>query len=139
MVEGDIIVGINNTATSKLTHKEVHDILREVGNTFFLGVIRFFFYLIKSNSFSLHFFSSSTKLSAHDDHLLPPQPPHPPTPSPVNFIPIREGSPAILIQAPDDEIIELFNAEMDDVDHQIAELISGETEVLKDHNVLGLV
>lgn len=116
MNEGDIIVRINNTAVSKLTHREAHDILREVGNTFFLGVI-----------------------SAHDDHLLPPQPPHPPTPSPVNFIPIREGSPSILIQAPNDEIIEVINPEMDDVDHQIAELMSGETEVLKDHNVLGYV
>lgn len=97
-----------------------------------------------SGSYSLNqisYFSLTKSLllfqSAHDDGLQLPQPPHPPTPSPVNFIPIREGSPAILIQAPDD--YEVFNAEMDDVDHQIADLISGETEVLKDHNVLGLV
>lgn len=51
MIEGDIIVRINSTAASKLSHKEAHDILREVGNTFFLGVIRFLFLIQLSFKF----------------------------------------------------------------------------------------
>lgn len=42
LMEGDIIVRINETPTINLTHPDIHALLKKSGNNFMLGVRRYF-------------------------------------------------------------------------------------------------
>lgn len=119
---GDVVVRINDIPTANLTHQEAHLFLNEAGNTFVLGVLRAKDDTASSTSTAsspantIQSFSTASTASIAS--------PLPKTPSPKR---------------------QLFNAKnLDDIipdepitDEQIAELLSGEAEVLKGVNILG--
>lgn len=122
---GDVVVRVNDTPTSNLNHSEAHEVIMACGNNFVMGILR------------------------PDDGTNPA------------VIDIEQGiiensqSPYQQIQTPDSQAysdmsemtIETNRTESrnEDVqvpdisDDHIAELMSGEAEVLKEHNVIGLV
>lgn len=124
---GDVIVRINDTPTVNLNHHNAHEIIMGCANTFVLGVIR-------------------PDESAENGEAIPTEG------APVDFDVHENGS--VFSQARPDsqaysEYSELTNGsngpdsisgELEPqkfTDDRIAEIMSGEAEVLKDHNVIG--
>lgn len=121
MEVGDIVVRVNDTATSNLNHDAAHEVIITCGNNFVMGILR------------------------PDDG----------TNSPVVPDENTSQSPYQQTQTPDSQVysdmseitIETNRTESrnddervpDISDDHIAELMSGEAEVLKEHNVIGLV
>lgn len=124
---GDVIVRINDSPTVSLNHHDAHEIIVGCANTFVLGVIR-------------------PDEDAQNGETVPTEG------APVNFEVNENGSPGSQAR-PDSqaysEYSELTNGsnghdsisgELEPqkmTDEQIAEMMSGEAEVLKEHNVIG--
>uniref|UniRef100_A0A1B0DN69 Uncharacterized protein n=1 Tax=Phlebotomus papatasi TaxID=29031 RepID=A0A1B0DN69_PHLPP len=120
MKVGDIVVRINDTPASNLSHLDAHNVLLAAGNNFMLGVLR-------------------ENEEDHDQQVLNTEPVAPEKPP-------AEISPPTITAPVDEAIIEEPALEQveeklkDDIvsDDQIAEIISSEAEVLKEHNVIGV-
>ncbi|XP_055903886.1 titin isoform X2 [Eupeodes corollae] len=119
----DVIVRINDEATSPMTHDEAHRVISGCGNVFFLGIQRAeedtedqkFFPIIAANPEPIR---SPTPSSIHSKEL---------SRSPLPMIEDRKTvSP--MIEEPVNQV----------EDEEIASLLSAEAEVLDEHNVVGV-
>ncbi|XP_053956555.1 fibrous sheath CABYR-binding protein isoform X2 [Anastrepha ludens] len=133
MREGDVIVRINDTATSPLSHDEADKVIRHCGNVFYIGVQR-----------------------EGEDELVPKMFPvlgleRPPTPQDFLDVSGRKSPlPRQLedsAESPTEYLSDLperpssvlsEQTEIKLVEEEIAAVLSGESEVLKEHNVIGI-
>lgn len=157
--EGDIVVRINDTSTIDLGHFDVHEIIMSCANCFVLGVRRrgeaddeevapavvpshsaCFEPIDEGTLFGQSQSPCSQTISELSDHTVngncaesidrevvwkvpPPEPAPQPKPAPItNDKPIPNG-----VKYTDGEV----------TDDLIAEIMSGEAEVLKEHNIIG--
>lgn len=111
---GDVIVRINDEPTSPLTHAEAHVVISNCGNQFFFGIQRED--PLEDGQCSMEFIPITS-------------PPRSPLPDHI-FEPI-ENSADVIVE-------EEFEEKKDAVDEEIAAVMSGEAEVLKEHNVIGV-
>lgn len=171
MLVDDIIVRINETPTSGLTHLEANALLKHAGNNFMLGIIRLVIlsFGIFLNLIILIIYRICR--NTEEEESLPQSPITSPelilseksfetSPKPTenemqqiiddcnnddnNDIDFHQQN---LLKTPELNSVELeneinnnttnINTDDDVHDDLIAEIISGEAEVLKDHNVLG--
>ncbi|XP_018793530.1 PREDICTED: RE1-silencing transcription factor isoform X3 [Bactrocera latifrons] len=133
LCEGDVIVRINDTATSPLTHEEADKVIRHCGNVFYIGVQR-----------------------EGEEQLVPKMFPvygaERPT-TPPTFIDVSGRKSPIPPQLEDDVVLQTEilpelperpssvlseQTEIKLVEEEIAAVLSGESEVLTEHNVLGV-
>uniref|UniRef100_A0A034WEU5 PDZ and LIM domain protein Zasp n=1 Tax=Bactrocera dorsalis TaxID=27457 RepID=A0A034WEU5_BACDO len=133
LCEGDVIVRINDTATSPLTHEEADKVIRHCGNVFYIGVQRegeeqlvpkmFPVYGAERPTTPLTFIDVSGRKSP-----IPPQ-----------LEDEAELQTEILPELPERPSSVLSEqTEIKLVEEEIAAVLSGESEVLTEHNVLGL-
>ncbi|XP_065360513.1 uncharacterized protein Zasp67 [Calliphora vicina] len=136
LMEGDVIVRINDTAASPLTHEETNKIIKGCGNVFFFGVQR----------------------ENEEEYTTPKAfPVTGRVSSPKSFLEARAGSttPPVIIDTQKEEEVKLNEAdyisdleerpcsvlsedsERKLVEEEIAAVLSGESEVLKEHNTMG--
>lgn len=125
MKVGDVVVRVNDVPTSNLNHNEAHEVILKCGNNFVMGILR----PDQEGSCT----SVDDSESCHNENGL---------------------SPFQQIQTPDSQAYSEFSGLTTDTtrtesrseidcqppeisDDHIAELISGEAEVLKEHNVIG--
>ncbi|XP_067644636.1 titin homolog isoform X2 [Eurosta solidaginis] len=138
--EGDVIVRINDTATSPLSHDEADKLIRGAGNVFFIGVQR-----------------------EGDDEEVPKIFPvlnieRPPTPQDFSDLNGRKSPIPRQLAFEEEEKPEVLkaerlsspkrqdrsssvlseNTEIKLFEEEIAAVLSGESEVLKEHNVMGV-
>ncbi|CRL04620.1 CLUMA_CG017688, isoform A [Clunio marinus] len=106
--EGDVVVRINDKPTINMTHEDAHFELVAAGNEFTLGVLR------------------ATNVLPEVDIIV-------------------EEAPTVTTVAPTEIEVQKEQARIDKIipdasvtDEEIAELLSGEAEVLKGHGVLGV-
>ncbi|XP_059615013.1 titin isoform X2 [Phlebotomus argentipes] len=114
---GDVVVRINDTPASSLSHLEAHNVLLAAGNNFMLGVIRE---------------NEQDAIAAPDESVTIGNPAAEVPALPAN---IQEQT---IIEEPTQEAIEEKLMDVVVTDDQIAEVISSEAEVLKEHNVIGV-
>ncbi|XP_055381011.1 golgin subfamily A member 6-like protein 1 isoform X2 [Condylostylus longicornis] len=122
---GDIIVRINDISASPLTHNEAHDVILHCGNTFFFGVKR---------ETEDHPNSEQQQMSDEYEQNVEVTLPSPeirqnPEDNSVSLS-IKVKSPQLQKQNAIDEEERL--------EQEIAEILSEEKEVLKEHNVVGI-
>ncbi|XP_054733681.1 titin-like [Anastrepha obliqua] len=133
MREGDVIVRINDTATSPLSHDEADKVIRHCGNVFYIGVQR-----------------------EGEDELVPKMFPVlglERSPTPQDFLDVsgrKSPLPRQLedsAESPTEYLSDLperpssvlsEQTEIKLVEEEIAAVLSGESEVLKEHNVIGV-
>ncbi|KAI9588220.1 calponin homology domain-containing protein DDB_G0272472 isoform X2 [Glossina fuscipes] len=128
---GDVIVRINDTATLPLTHEETDKLIRSCGNVFFLGISR--------EDEVEEVLENEMQLSATNEYAV-------------------QSEAKSLLEVPDviatvhHESDNEYLSEQDDrpcsalsedterkmVEEEIAAVLSGETQMLSDHNVMGL-
>lgn len=111
---GDVIVRINDESTSPLSHAEAHVVISNCGNQFFFGIQRE--EPLEDGQCSMEFIPIySPPRSPLPEHLF----------EPINSAP--------------DIVVEEVNGEKNDaVDEEIAAVLSGEAEMLKEHNIIGV-
>lgn len=121
-MEGDVVVRINDKPTIHMTHEDAHHELIAAGTEFVLGVLRLFGLFFIVREFQDHW------LLLRATSLLPQGD-------------LVDEAPAVTIVAPNDvDVLERIDKIIPDAsvtDEAIAELLSGEAEVLKGHGVLG--
>lgn len=129
MKPGDLVVRINDTPTINLTHQEVHDLIISAGNNFVMGIRR------PEEEVPLHISESNhtdekilNDVTDQSTLLLEERPIQ--TPESQAFSEMSE----MTINSFSDTQSE---AKSTATDEHIAEVLSGEAEVLKDHNVIG--
>uniref|UniRef100_A0A1B0B927 PDZ domain-containing protein n=1 Tax=Glossina palpalis gambiensis TaxID=67801 RepID=A0A1B0B927_9MUSC len=128
---GDVIVRINDTATLPLTHEETDKLIRSCGNVFFLGISR--------EDEVEEVLENEMQLSATNEYAV-------------------QSEAKSLLEVPDviatvhQESDNEYLSEQDDrpcsalsedterkmVEEEIAAVLSGETQMLTEHNVMGL-
>ncbi|XP_039963697.1 uncharacterized protein LOC120776781 isoform X2 [Bactrocera tryoni] len=133
LCEGDVIVRINDTATSPLTHEEADKVIRHCGNVFYIGVQRegeeqlvpkmFPVYGAERPTTPLTFIDISGRKSP-----IPPQL--------EDEVELRTEILPELPERPSSVLSE--ETEIKLVEEEIAAVLSGESEVLTEHNVLGV-
>ncbi|KAM7358408.1 Z band alternatively spliced PDZ-motif protein 67 isoform 3-T3 [Cochliomyia hominivorax] len=137
LMEGDVIVRINDTAAAPLTHDETNKMIKGCGNVFFFGV--------KRENEEKYITPKSFPVSEHFS-------------SPKSFMEAKAGSstPPVLLNATNEEKAKPYEVDYIDnleerpcsvlsdeserklVEEEIAAVLSGESEVLKEHNTLGV-
>lgn len=141
MQVGDIVVRVNDTPTSNLNHDAAHEVIVNCGNNFVMGVMR------RDENDG----SESVCSEAFNDLCASPQFRQMQTPDSVTFSDMSDMTIETARtdsrvsngcgRGPQQQQQHLTHHEADaaaDIsEDQIAELISGEAEVLKDHNVIG--
>ncbi|XP_012159445.1 titin isoform X3 [Ceratitis capitata] len=133
--EDDVIVRINDTATSPLSHDEADKVIRSCGNVFYIGVQReseeepvpkMFPVLSAERSLTPPAISDMTGRKSPIPRQLAVESPPPPETELLPDLPERPCS--VLSEQSEIKLVE----------EEIAAVLSGESEVLKDHNVLGV-
>uniref|UniRef100_W8B0A7 PDZ and LIM domain protein Zasp n=1 Tax=Ceratitis capitata TaxID=7213 RepID=W8B0A7_CERCA len=133
--EDDVIVRINDTATSPLSHDEADKVIRSCGNVFYIGVQReseeepvpkMFPVLSAERSLTPPAISDMTGRKSPIPRQLAVESPPPPETELLPDLPERPCS--VLSEQSEIKLVE----------EEIAAVLSGESEVLKDHNVLGI-
>lgn len=140
MKVGDVIVRINDTPTSNLSHSGAHEIIMECANTFVLGILR---------PDEDGCYENSPEETTNGQETTEQQTNGYNGTNGINGTP----SPYRQFQTPDSQAYsdmsemtintnrtESVSDEIktDEIsDEHIAEMISGEAEVLKEHNVIG--
>ncbi|KAG4078071.1 hypothetical protein HA402_002122 [Bradysia odoriphaga] len=134
---GDVIVRINDTPTSNLSHSEAHEIIMECANTFVLGVLR----PDEDGCLADSPAKGTNELESNEQ------------PQTNGFTNGTHGTPSPYrqFQTPDSQAYSDMSemtihtesvsdeAKTDEItDEHIAEMMSGEAEVLKEHNVIGV-
>ncbi|XP_037047059.1 uncharacterized protein LOC119081915 isoform X2 [Bradysia coprophila] len=134
---GDVIVRINDTPTSNLSHSEAHEIIMECANTFVLGVLR----PDEDGCLADSPVEGTNELQGNEQ------------PQTNGFTNGTHGTPSPYrqFQTPDSQAYSDMSemtihtesvsdeAKTDEIsDEHIAEMMSGEAEVLKEHNVIGV-
>lgn len=127
---GDVIVRINDTPTSNLSHSEAHEIIMECANTFVLGVLRpdedgDENQGEESNEVDEQQTNGYTN-GAHG------------TPSPYRQFQTPDSQAYSDMSEMTIQTESVSEAKSEEItDDHIAEMMSGEAEVLKEHNVIG--
>ncbi|XP_037810182.1 translation initiation factor IF-2 isoform X2 [Lucilia sericata] len=137
LMVGDVIVRINDTAASPLTHDETNKIIKGCGNVFFFGVQR----------------------ENEEEYTTPKAfPVAERVSSPKSFLEARAGSvtPPVIVDTPNEEKVKVcevdYMADLEErpcsvlseeterklVEEEIAAVLSGESEVLQEHNTMGI-
>lgn len=125
LVEGDIIVRINETPTINLTHLDAHALLKRSGNNFMLGVLR--------DGETINDESVQRELSRTPECLsLSEKYERSSVSDSVSVHSVQSHKSEVRVHK------EMYMHEGHITDEAIAELMSGEAEVLKDHKVLGV-
>lgn len=137
MQVGDIVVRVNDTPTSNLNHDAAHEVIVNCGNNFVMGVMR------RDENDG----NESVSSEAFNDLCASPQFRQMKTPDSVTFSDMsdmtietaRTESRISNGRGPQQQQQHLDHVSnsVDISEDQIAELISGEAEVLKEHNVIG--
>ncbi|XP_055617766.1 LIM domain-binding protein 3 isoform X2 [Toxorhynchites rutilus septentrionalis] len=116
---GDVVVRINDIPTNNLSYYDAHQLLACAGNRFLLGILR--------------------------AREVPPQQRAVKEPTPTGEVEYINTSPkpfwtpnTNITQSREEQEIEEKISDVPITDEQIAEILSGEAEVLKQHNVLGV-
>ncbi|XP_017484228.1 PREDICTED: titin [Rhagoletis zephyria] len=133
--EGDVIVRINDTATSPLSHDEADKVIRQCGNVFFIGVKRDGEEELVPKIFPVlgvderpttpqAFLDISGRKSPIPRQLAVEEPD-----SQTEYLPELAERPSSVLSE---------QTEIKLVEEEIAAVLSGESEVLQDHNVLGV-
>lgn len=127
---GDVVVRINDTPTSSLSHSEAHEVIMECANTFVLGVLR-------PDEDGCYEETPAEETNGLNDTNGKPGTPSPyrqfQTPDSQAYSDMSEMT--INTNRTESASEEVKSDEITD-DH-IAEMMSGEAEVLKEHNVIG--
>ena len=125
MKVGDVIVRINDDAASQLSHNDAHEVISHCGNNFFFGVMR----------------ESEDATVDHVETAIPIQSEDMADQNQVGSVPeiSEECCESVCDSCQIDEPTCLNSESQQEKlsDEAIAELISSEAEVLKDHNVIG--
>lgn len=133
MQVGDIVVRVNETPTSNLNHDAAHEVIINCGNNFVMGVMR------RDENDG----SASVCSDISNDLCVSPQFRQIQTPDSVTFSDMSEmtldtsRTESRVSDALHQQAQEVVDSTVDLSEEQIAELISGEAEVLKEHNVIG--
>lgn len=122
MYLGDVIVRINDIPVSNMSYYDAHQLLAAVGNRFVLGILR----AREIPPQQRAIVKEKTPSGDADFNSMPK-----PFWTPVSFTP---GAPP---QTQEEQEIEQKIPDVPITDEQIAEILSGEAEVLKQHNVIG--
>uniref|UniRef100_A0A1L8E578 Putative titin isoform x3 n=1 Tax=Nyssomyia neivai TaxID=330878 RepID=A0A1L8E578_9DIPT len=108
---GDVVVRINDTPASNLSHLEAHNVLLAAGNNFMLGIQR------ENEDEYVKKEADAENPPAEQQQI-----------EPIIEEPAAEEAEAKMIEDVDIKVS----------DDQIAEVISSEAEYLKDHNIIGV-
>lgn len=122
MYLGDVIVRINDIPVSNMSYYDAHQLLAAVGNRFVLGILR----AREIPPQQRAIVKEKTPSGDADFNSMPK-----PFWTPVSF---TTGAPP---QTQEEQEIEQKIPDVPITDEQIAEILSGEAEVLKQHNVIG--
>uniref|UniRef100_A0A8W7K9K2 PDZ domain-containing protein n=1 Tax=Anopheles albimanus TaxID=7167 RepID=A0A8W7K9K2_ANOAL len=125
MQMGDVVVRINEIPTGNMSYYDAHQLLACAGNQFVLGILR-----AREVSSSQRLIKEKTP-SGEVEYI---------NTSPKPFWTPNVTSPAPLCQLQTQEEREIDEKIPDApiTDEQIAEILSGEAEVLKQHNIIGV-
>lgn len=139
MQVGDIVVRVNDTPTSNLNHDAAHEVIVNCGNNFVMGVMR-----RDENDGSESVCSETFNDLCSSPHFRQVQTPDSVTFSDMSEMTIETArtesrvSDSNVPRGPQKQQQHQDSDAVDDIsEDQIAELISGEAEVLKEHNVIG--
>lgn len=121
MLEGDVVVRINDKPTINMSHEDAHRELVAAGTQFVLGVLRFVIIYFHSQPATWFAFFHPCRGT--------------------NLLPEAEDEPSVeqndVCLQKEQERIDKIISDASVTDEEIAELLSGEAEVLKGHNILG--
>ncbi|XP_049301762.1 uncharacterized protein LOC125775218 isoform X2 [Anopheles funestus] len=120
---GDVVVRINDIPTGNMSYYDAHQLLACAGNQFVLGILR-----AREVTPSQRLIKEKTP-SGEVEYI---------NTSPKPFWTPNVGSPCQLGQSKEARQMEEQVPEIPITDEQIAEVLSGEAEVLKQHNVIGV-
>uniref|UniRef100_A0A4Y0BNM9 PDZ domain-containing protein n=1 Tax=Anopheles funestus TaxID=62324 RepID=A0A4Y0BNM9_ANOFN len=120
---GDVVVRINDIPTGNMSYYDAHQLLACAGNQFVLGILR-----AREVTPSQRLIKEKTP-SGEVEYI---------NTSPKPFWTPNVGSPCQLGQSKEARQMEEQVSEVPITDEQIAEVLSGEAEVLKQHNVIGV-
>uniref|UniRef100_A0A182XH17 PDZ domain-containing protein n=1 Tax=Anopheles quadriannulatus TaxID=34691 RepID=A0A182XH17_ANOQN len=126
---GDVVVRINDIPTGNMSYYDAHQLLACAGNQFVLGILR-----AREVTPSQRLIKEKTPSGEVEYINTSPKPfwtPNVGSPSPLAVHHPTKEEPRQ--QQPDEQI-----PEVPITDEQIAEILSGEAEVLKQHNVIGV-
>ncbi|XP_061505875.1 proteoglycan 4 isoform X3 [Anopheles gambiae] len=126
---GDVVVRINDIPTGNMSYYDAHQLLACAGNQFVLGILR-----AREVTPSQRLIKEKTPSGEVEYINTSPKPfwtPNVGSPSPLAVHHPAKEEPRQ--QQPDEQI-----PEVPITDEQIAEILSGEAEVLKQHNVIGV-
>ncbi|XP_040152617.1 proteoglycan 4 isoform X1 [Anopheles arabiensis] len=127
---GDVVVRINDIPTGNMSYYDAHQLLACAGNQFVLGILR-----AREVTPSQRLIKEKTPSGEVEYINTSPKPfwtPNVGSPSPLAVHHPAKEEPRQQ-QQPDEQI-----PEIPITDEQIAEILSGEAEVLKQHNVIGV-
>lgn len=136
MKVGDIVVRVNETPTSNLNHDAAHEVIIGCGNNFVMGILRPSddeATMTASKSMSLDDLESCR--SSNEDGLSPFQQLE--TPDSQAYSEMSFGGSSAEVRITSESVVAVPPLAEEITDDHIAELMSGEAEVLKEHNVLG--
>ncbi|EAA13652.6 AGAP003939-PA [Anopheles gambiae str. PEST] len=128
---GDVVVRINDIPTGNMSYYDAHQLLACAGNQFVLGILR-----AREVTPSQRLIKEKTPSGEVEYINTSPKPfwtPNVGSPSPLAVHHPAKEEPRQQQQQPDEQI-----PEVPITDEQIAEILSGEAEVLKQHNVIGV-
>lgn len=127
---GDVIVRINDVPTITLNHHNAHEIIMGCANTFVLGVIRPDEECQPANGDDIATNGEPVEFDVNENGSLYSQP-RPDSQAYSEYSELTNGSNGV------DSISGELEPAQKITDDRIAEIMSGEAEVLKDHNVIG--
>ncbi|XP_053669286.1 LIM domain-binding protein 3 [Anopheles marshallii] len=120
---GDVVVRINDIPTGNMSYYDAHQLLACAGNQFVLGILR-----AREVTPSQRLIKEKTPTGEVEYINTSPKP----------FWTPNVGSPCPLRQSKEERQLDEQVPEVPITDEQIAEILSGEAEVLKQHNVIGV-
>uniref|UniRef100_A0A182M6B3 PDZ domain-containing protein n=1 Tax=Anopheles culicifacies TaxID=139723 RepID=A0A182M6B3_9DIPT len=120
---GDVVMRINDIPTGNMSYYDAHQLLACAGNQFVLGILR-----AREVTPSQRLIKEKTP-SGEVEYI---------NTSPKPFWTPNVGSPCTMALSKEEYQIDEPVPEIPITDEQIAEILSGEAEVLKQHNVIGV-
>ncbi|XP_035891133.1 uncharacterized protein LOC118502703 isoform X3 [Anopheles stephensi] len=121
---GDVVMRINDIPTGNMSYYDAHQLLACAGNQFVLGILR-----AREVTPSQRLIKEKTPSGEVEYINTSPKP---------FWTPNVGSSPCPLSQSKEERQLDEQIPEVPITDEQIAEVLSGEAEVLKQHNVIGV-
>ncbi|XP_050082653.1 titin isoform X3 [Anopheles aquasalis] len=125
MQMGDVVVRINEIPTGNMSYYDAHQLLACAGNQFVLGILR-----AREVSSSQRLIKEKTPSGEVEYINTSPKPFWTPN--------VTSPAPLSLTQTQEEREIDEKIPDAPITDEQIAEILSGEAEVLKQHNIIGV-